>query len=108
MYPVIYLNKILPYSNVPVLVTYQSTENNNETINTQIIRLNKKLPYFNSKITVTYLPKGLQGNRISIFKDILGDINFGITASGYDFIIKAPLYWHHNTWHRVKASYKIN
>lgn len=104
----IYLNKTLPYSNVPVLVTYQSTENNNETINTQVIRLNKKLPYFNSKVTVTYLPKGLQGNRISIFKDPLGDINFGITASGYDFIIKAPAYWYRNTWHRIKASYKIN
>jgi len=104
----IYLGKTLPSINLPIIITYQPTESGSDTINTQVIRLNKILPYQNTKVTVTYIPKGLQGDRISIYKDKFGFINFGITASGTDYLVKAPTFWVHNTWHRVKASYKIN
>jgi hypothetical protein len=104
----IYLGMPLPQPNLPIIVTYQSTTNNNISSNTQVIRLNKKLPAHNCKVKVTYLPTGLQGDRISIFKDIYGYINFSITASGMDYVVRAPTRWARNTWHRVKASYKIN
>ncbi len=104
----IFLGIPLPQPNIPVIVTYQSTLNNNVTLNTQVIRLNKKLPAQNSKVTVTYIPNGLQGDRISLFKDIYGYINFRIFASGTEFLVRAPTRWAKNTWHRVKASYKIN
>lgn len=104
----IYLGKLLPSSSLPLIITYQTTNNNNEKFNTQVIRLNRKLPYQKSTVLVTYIPKGLQGDRISIFKDNFGFINFGITASGMDFVVRGPTRWGRGTWHRVKASYKIN
>lgn len=104
----IYLGKPLPASNLPLVVTYQPAENNNDTINTQVVRLNRKLPYQNASVTVTYLPKGLQGDRMAIFKDEFGYINFVITASGIDYVVRGPTRWAKNTWHRVKASYKLN
>jgi len=104
----IYLSKTLPSSPLQLLVTYQTTENKNVTLNTQVIRLHKKLPYQKSNVIVTYLPEGIQGDRISIFKDKAGYMNFGITASGTDYVVRGPTYWPKNTWHRVKASYKIN
>lgn len=104
----IYLGKPLPKPNLPLIITYQPAENNNDTINTQVVRLNKKLPYQNSNVTVTYIPKGLQGDRISLFKDEFGFVNFAITASGTDYVVRGPTRWSKNTWHRVKASYKMN
>jgi hypothetical protein len=104
----IYLGRVLPSSSLPLLITYQTTENKNVTLNTQVIRLNRKLPYQNTKVVVNYIPQGLQGDRLSIFKDRAGYINFAITASGVDYVVRAPTRWARNTWHRVKASYKVN
>ena len=105
----IYIGSTLPsVPNLQVLVTYQSTTNGNNTLNTQVIRLNKKLPYQNTPVIVSYIPKGMQGDRIQLFKDPAGNMNFAITASSNIYAIKAPLHWARNTWHRVKASYKIN
>jgi len=104
----IYLGRNLPASNMPLIITYQSTENKNVDLNTQVIRLNRKLPYQNAHVVVKYIPQGLQGDRIAVFKDKAGYVNFGISASGKDFVVRAPTRWARNTWHRVKASYKIN
>jgi hypothetical protein len=104
----IYLGKLLPSSNLSLIVTYQTTNNNNETFNTQVIRLNRRLPYQKTKVVVNYIPKGLQGDRLSIYKDPFGYINFSITASGSDYVVRAPTRWAKGTWHRVKASYKMN
>lgn len=104
----IYLGKPLPVPNIPLLITYQTTNKGNKTLNTQVIRLNKKLPYQNTTVRVKYIPSGLQGDRISIYKDEFGYVNFGISASGKDFIVRAPTRWTAGTWHRVKASYQVN
>ena len=104
----IYLGTILPTLSLDVMITYQSTNNNNVHINTQIIRLNKKLPAQNSVVIVKYIPSGLQGDRISLFKDPYGFINFAINASGTEYVIKAETRWARDTWHRVKASYQVN
>jgi hypothetical protein len=104
----IYLGRLLPGTDLPLIITYQTTANENNTFNTQVIRLNRKLPNQNTKVVVNYIPQGLHGDRISIFKDKAGFINFGISASGTDYIVRGPTYWTRNTWHRVKASYKIN
>jgi hypothetical protein len=104
----IFLGQTLPSSSLSLIVTYQTTENKNITSNTQVIRLNRKLPYQNSQVVVNYIPKGLQGDRMSIFKDSAGYMNFAISASEKDYIVRAPTRWSRNTWHRVKASYKVN
>jgi hypothetical protein len=104
----IYLGKTLPQNSLSLIVTYQTTENLKVKQNSQIIRLNKELPYQNAHVVVNYIPKGLQGDRISIFKDQVGYINFAVNASGTDYVLRAPTHWVRDTWHRVKASYKFN
>lgn len=104
----IYLGKTLPSTYLPLIITYQTIENSNNTINTQVIRLNKKLPNQNSRVIVSYIPSGLQGDRLSLYKDEFGYINFGVSASGIDYVVRAPTRWSKGTWHRVKASYKFN
>jgi len=102
----IYLGTSLPQSNLNVTVVYKTTEFS--TLNKQIILLNKRLPYQNTKVKVVYLPKGLNGDRISLFKDNFGYINFAVRASNKDFVIRAPTRWSTKTWHRIKASYRFN
>lgn len=102
----IHLGSVLPLNNANVIVTYKTQEFKKN--NSQVIRLNRKLPAHNTRVIVTYMPKGLQGDRVSIFKDKFGYINFGISASGMDYVLRAPTYWGKNTWHRIKASYKVN
>lgn len=104
----IFLGKTLPDNHLPLLVTYQSTINNNDTLNTQIIRLNRRLPNQKARVVVNYLPSGLQGDRVSIFKDEFGYVNFSIIASGEEFLLRGTTRWAKNTWHRVKASYRVN
>jgi hypothetical protein len=104
----IYLGTALPSTNLEVIVIYQTTNNNNTTLNSQVIRLNKELPAQNCLVSVKYIPAGLQGDRISVFKDIYGYINFGITASNIDYVIRAETRLAKNTWHRIKASYQVN
>ena len=104
----IYLGKPLPSSSLSVIVTYQTTQNNNLNLNTQVIRLNKKLPSQKSHVIIKYLPKGVQGDRISLYKDEFGYLNFAIIASGVQYLVCAPTRWVRNTWHRVKVSYRIN
>jgi hypothetical protein len=104
----IYLGQTLPQPNLPLMIIYQSTNNKNNQLNTQVARLNKKLPNQNTPVIINYLPAGLQGDRISIYKDVSGYMNFAISASGIDYILRAPTRWSADTWHRIKASYKIN
>lgn len=104
----IYLGRTLPSASLSLSVTYQSTINNNRKLNTQVIRLNKKLPAQNANVIVRYLPSGVQGDRITLYKDIYGYVNFGIRASGTEYLVRAPTRWARNTWHRIKATYKVN
>ena len=104
----IYLGRTLPVANASVVITYQPAINGNRTLNTQVIRLNRRLPNQNSQVVVNYIPAGLQGDRLSIFKDPAGYINFAINASGTNFVVRGPTFWAQNTWHRIKASYTLN
>lgn len=104
----IYLGKPLPIANASVIITYQPAINGNHILNTQVIRLNRRLPFQNSQVVINYIPAGLQGDRISIYKDTAGYINFAINASGTNFVVRGPTRWAKNTWHRIKASYQIN
>lgn len=104
----IYLGKTLPSNSLSLIITYQTIENNKTKQNSQIIRLNKKLPYHQTKVKVKYIPKGNQGDRLSIFKDKVGYMNFTIKASNVDYNVRAPIFWSKDTWHRVKAQFITN
>jgi hypothetical protein len=104
----IFLGIPLPQPNLQLVITYQTTNIKNAPLNTQVIRLNRRLPAQNSTVTIKYIPAGLQGDRISVFKDKYGYINFSIMASGIPYVIRGPTRWAKDTWHRVKAEYMIN
>lgn len=104
----IFLGTSLPQSSMNVIVQYKPLVGNGNTFNKQVIRLNKRLPIHNTNVMVKYLPSGFRGDRISIFKDHDGYMNFSIIGNGVDHVIKAPIVWSNNTWHKVCASYKIN
>ncbi len=103
----IYLSKMLPtLQNLVVL--YRAFDVTNQKANSSLVHLKKSLPYANTKVIVTYLPSGISGDSISLVKDQYGYLNFTIMASATEHLVRTPLFWKANTWHRVKASYKIN
>jgi hypothetical protein len=76
--------------------------------NGQVITLGKPLPSNRHNVIITFVPITSQGDRVSIFKDEVGNLNFFIKASGVDYEITVPIYWKKNTWHRVVAGWDLN
>ena len=74
----------------------------------QTIYLNRRLPNQQTPVVVNYIPSGTQGDRMSIYKDPSGYINFDVRASGIDYIIRSPVYWPKDSWHRLKATFQMN
>lgn len=74
----------------------------------QTIFLNKQLPNQQTPVIVNYIPTGTNGDRVSIYKDPYGYINFNIRASNTDYLVRAPAFWTKDTWHRLKATFKMN
>jgi hypothetical protein len=74
----------------------------------QTLLLNKKLPNQKTSIVVIYIPTGLSGDRMSIYKDPYGYINFTIDGAGISHQVRAPIFWAKNTWHKLRAQYIIN
>lgn len=72
------------------------------------IVLSKPLPYEKTSLKVFYLPLNLNGDRISIYKDIFGKIVFEIIANKEIFQLKSPIVWDRNSWHRVSATFTCN
>ena len=72
------------------------------------IYLNKALPAENVSVIVSYVPEGTYGNRISIYKDTDGYLNFGIQANNGYSLVAAPIFWTENSWHRVRAGWQCN
>lgn len=104
----IYLGKSLPQNTLSLIVTYKTTDLIGEKLNSQVIHLNKKLPGNNTNVIVTYIPKGYAGDRISIYKDSFGFINFRVIADSFEYVLRSQTRWSKGTWHRIKASYKFN
>ena len=76
--------------------------------NMKTLYLNRALPSQNTPVVVNYIPVGTNGDRISIYKDPVGYINFNVIASGQTYQIRSPAFWSKDTWHRVKAQYIFN
>lgn len=72
------------------------------------IGLGTVLPNQVTPVNVTYIPYNFSGDRITIFKDREGYICFRIIASGNEFEIRQPVFWERNSWHRVRATYRLN
>lgn len=74
----------------------------------QTIVLGTRLPGNNTLVKVQYVPIDFNGDRVSIFKDSTGNLNFSITAGDEVFLISYPIQWKRDTWHRVMATWTTN
>jgi hypothetical protein len=74
----------------------------------QTITLGSRLPGAMTVVEVEYIPIDFQGDRVSIFRDSTGQLNFAIIANEEVFLISYPIMWQRNTWHRVMATWKTN
>ncbi len=72
------------------------------------ITLKRRLPNQNSPVIVNYIPTGSNGDRLSIFKDEFGYLNFYVRATDVENKIRTLIPWEQNSWHRIKAQYKFN
>lgn len=70
--------------------------------------LGQNLPGGQTTVRVEYVPIDFSGDRVSIFKDGYGYINFAVVANEELFKISYPVVWERNTWHRVMATLKAN
>jgi hypothetical protein len=74
----------------------------------QTIYLNKVLPNQDTAVIVNYVPSGTQGDRLSIYKDPYGYVNFNVIASNIEYTLRSPAFWVKNSWHRIKAEFIFN
>ena len=74
----------------------------------QTIKLGIALPYQQTPVKIIYITSGLVGNRITIFKDKNGFINFDVRIGDIDYKISQSIFWQRDTWHRIRVTYKFN
>ena len=77
-------------------------------IDSKTITLGTPLPAQNIGVKVTYTPLNTNGDRVSVYKDGDGFVNFFMRANGVDFNIAAHVDWRRHSWHRVMVMWKAN
>lgn len=77
-------------------------------LDNRTLTLGTPLPAQNVQVKVTYVPLDSQGDRLSIFRDSRGFINFFIKASGEEHLVSVKVDWKRHTWHRVMAMWRTN
>jgi hypothetical protein len=81
---------------------------NGSLIDSKTINLGISLPSSVCAVKVAYIPSGMVGTRISIYKDTSGYINFQVQNETNDFVVRNPVFWQRETWHKITATYKFN
>lgn len=83
-------------------------EGGNLSIDGTTIELVLPLPNRSTRLKVAYISADNSGNRISIYKDGYGELNFELLSNTDVFKISQPISWARNTWHRVMATWDLN
>lgn len=84
------------------------TGGNLSNVDRRTVNLGVPLPGQNVPVKVTYVPLSSQGDKVSIFRDPAGFINFFVRASGVEHMITVHVDWKRHSWHRVMAMWKFN
>jgi hypothetical protein len=66
------------------------------------------LPSQETDVKVSYIPLNTQGDRVSVYKDGSGFVNFYMKASGVEHLISTHVDWERHTWHRVMIMWRTN
>jgi hypothetical protein len=77
-------------------------------VDRRTITLGIPLPAQNVPLKVTYVPLSSRGDRVSIFRDPTGAINFFVKAFDVEHIISVPMSWDRHTWHRIMVMWRTN
>lgn len=73
------------------------------------ITLGQSLPAQHTRLIIDYVPIDFSGNRMSIYKDGYGMLNYSIiTDDDKAFIISTPINWKRDSWHRIKFTWDLN
>jgi hypothetical protein len=72
------------------------------------ITLGTSLPLQNTKVKVVYTPIDSNGDRLSVYRDPDGRINFYVKATGVEHQISVRVDWSRHTWHRIMVMWKTN
>jgi len=78
------------------------------TVDNKTITLGTPLPSQNIVVEIVYVSLDSQGDRVSIFRDSAGFVNFFMKASGVEHLISVKVDWKRHTWHRVMAMWRTN
>lgn len=77
-------------------------------IDGKTITLGIPLPAQNIGVKITYVPMSNNGDRVSVFADEFGFINFYIKASNIEYLLSSYVNWNRHTWHRIMVMWKTN
>lgn len=77
-------------------------------VDRRTVTLGMPLPSQNVRVKVAYTPLNSQGDRVSIYKDPNGFINFFMKASGVEHLISVHTSWDRHSWHRIMAMWRTN
>jgi hypothetical protein len=77
-------------------------------IDGKTITLGIPLPAQNVSVKITYVPLNANGDRVSIFRDPSGFVNFFVSASGVEHLLSVHTDWDRHTWHRVMIMWRTN
>lgn len=72
------------------------------------LQLSSVLPFQQTPVIVNYIASGVNGDRLSIYKDDSGFITFNIHAAGEDYQVRQPVFWARDSWHRIRTTFKFN
>jgi len=89
-------------------VGYDYADGHKLGLDGRTITLATKLPNQNTLVRVSYTPIDAGGDRISIYKDGYGYLNYEIKSATSISMISYPIGWTRNSWHRVMATYNVN
>lgn len=77
-------------------------------VDSKTLTLGTPLPLQNTPVKIIYAPLSTNGDRVSIYRDPEGRINFFMRASEVEHLITVPMSWNRHTWHRIMVMWKTN
>ncbi len=78
------------------------------TVDNKTISLSTPLPDYNTPVRIRFVSLDNQGDRVSIFRDPDGRVNFFVKASGVEHLLSVSTVWDRHTWHRIMVMWKTN
>lgn len=77
-------------------------------IDGRTITLGIPLPAQNVLVKIIYTPLNTNGDRVSIYRDPSGFVNFFVRANNTEHLVSVHVDWDRHTWHRIMVMWRTN